>query len=128
VDENLAIELKEPTHAAELWVGLLLGPILALTQLEANYALVRWACGRGQDWPLHLVSALALTLTIGAALLAFRNLLRTDSEASGADIGGAGVVPRSRFMALLGILISSFMCLVIVAQWIPVFLYGSCQR
>ena len=111
--------------AAELWLGLLLGPIAALSQLEANYALVLYACSSGQKWPLHLVSVLAVTVTLVGFLFAFRHRQfvrkRWDDE-------GPGVVPRSSFMVLLGILISVMMFLVIVAQWLGVFVYGPCHR
>jgi hypothetical protein len=118
-------DLKSAGPAAALWCGILLGPIAALSQLEANYALVLWACGAGRDWPLHLVSVTAVFITLFAGLLAYRVWNRVGA---GWDAEGSGAVPRAGFMAAIGMLISLVMLLVILAQWIPVFIYGSCQR
>ena len=37
-----------------------------------------------------------------------------------------GVLPRTRFMALVGLFTSSLAIIEIVFQWIPVFFLGSC--
>ena len=123
--ENAAQSYKGGARAAELWFGVLLGPLAALSQLEANYALALWACGTGQKWPLHLVSLSAMAITLFAEFLSYRNWKRLGANW---EEEGAGVVVRSRFMAAVGILISLLMLLVIIAQWIPVFMYGPCQR
>ena len=120
-----AEDLQSGGAAAALWFGVLLGPIAGLSQLEANYAFVLWACGAGRDWPLHLVSIVAILLSLFAGLLAHRVWKRLGA---GWDDEGPGAVPRARFMAAIGMLISGLMLLVILAQWIPVFIYGSCQR
>lgn len=118
-------DLTAGRGVTELWLGLLLGPIAALSQLEANYALVLYACSSGQKWTLHLVSILAVLITLLGLGLAHRNWRKVGRHV---NHEGAGVVPRSSFMALLGILMSILMLLVIVAQWIAVFIYGPCHR
>ena len=118
-------EFKEGAGPGVLWAGVLVGPMAALVQLQANYALVLWACGSGQTWPLHLVSLLALLLAAGAGLLAWRNWRRAGAEW---DDDRAGVLPRSGFMAAVGMLVSAHSALVIIAQWIAVFVFGPCQR
>ncbi len=121
-----AEEFKEGAQPWRLWAGVLAGPLAILVQLQTNYALVLWACGAGgREWPLHLVSLLALLVTLGAGLLSWRNWRRAGAEW---EDGGAGVVPRSRFMAAVGMLVSSLSALVMVAMWMPVFVYGPCQR
>jgi hypothetical protein len=122
---NLITDLKAGAPAVELWFGLLLGPIAALGQLEANYALVLWVCRSDQDWPLHLVSLAAVIVTVFAAFLSHLNWRRLGGSW---DDDGAGAVPRARLMAAIGILLNSLMLLVIIAQWIPVFMYGPCHR
>ena len=69
--------------------------------------------------------AAALAVAVGAGLLSWRNF-----RAAGAkwDDDGGGVVPRSRLMAAVGILISGHAALVVVAQWIAVFVYSTCER
>ena len=44
------------------------------------------------------------------------------------DDEGAGVLPRSRFMAAVGMFVSAHSALVIIAQWVAVFVYSACQR
>ena len=116
-------ELKSDATIAELWAGVLVGPLAALLQLQINYALVLWACSHSSSWPLHLVSFLALVLTIIAGLLSFRLWQR-----STATEDGAGPVARSRLMSGLGIAISVVMVLLIIAQWIPIFIHDPCER
>jgi hypothetical protein len=108
-----------------LWACVLAGPVAALTQLQANYALVLWVCGTGQAWALHAVSLAALVVSAGAGLLAWRNWRRAGADW---DDGGAGVLPRSRFMSAVGMFVSAHSALVVVAQWLAVFFYGACQR
>ena len=100
--------------------------MVMLLELQINYALVNWVCeAAGRELVLHLVSLLALLLTLGTLLLSWRNWRRTGG---GWEDEGAGVMPRSRFLAVLGILISGLLVLVIIAQWLAVFMYGPCQR
>lgn len=120
---NLEHFTKGP-GVVELWFGVLAGPLAALTQLEANYALVLWACGTGREWSLHLVSLLALLVTVAAGLIAFYNWRRVRANLE----DGGGPVSRSRLMAGVGALISALISLVIIAQWLPVFIYGPCER
>ena len=124
-EAEAAGEFKEGAGPGLLWACMLAGPVAALVQLQANYALVLWACGAGRTWPLHLVSLLALLVAAGAGLLAWRNWLRAGAEW---DDDRAGVLPRSGFMAAVGMLVSAHSALVIVAQWIAVFIFGPCQR
>jgi hypothetical protein len=122
---NLITNLKAGAAAVELWFGVLLGPVAALSQLEANYALVLWACRTSHTGPLHMVSLAAVIVTLFAGIVSHRNWRRLGGPW---DDEGAGAVPRARFMAAIGILISALMLLVIIAQWIPVFIYGPCHR
>jgi hypothetical protein len=118
-------EFKEGAGPVLLWACVLAGPVAALVQLQANYALVLWVCGSGQAWTLHAVSLLALLVTLGAGLLAWRNWRRAGAVW---EDGGGGALPRSRFMSAVGILVSAHSALVVVAQWVAVFVYSACQR
>ena len=108
-----------------LWAGLLIGPLVALLQLEANYALAFWACGHDHMWLLHVVSLLALSLSLSAGVVAYLNWRRLGAQLPKDE---AGVAPRSRFMSFVGILVSALMTMVIIAQWIPLLMIGPCER
>ena len=118
-------EFKEGAGPGALWAGILAGPLAALVQLQANYALVLWVCGSGGAWALHAVSEAALVVAVGAGVLSWRNWQRAGADW---DDGGAGVLPRSRFMSVVGMFVSVISALVVVAQWIAVFVYDPCQR
>jgi hypothetical protein len=118
-------EFKEGAGPGRLWAGVLTGPLAALVQLQTNYALVLWACGAGRTWALHLVAFVTLLLCVGAGLLSLSNWRKTGA---GWDDEGAGVLPRSRFMSVVGMFVSLMSAIVVVAQWIAVFVYNPCQR
>lgn len=125
MDSEAVKDFKQGAGPWTLWAGVLAGPLATLTQLQVNYALVLWACGAGRVWALHLVALLALVVSVAAGLLSWRNRRRAGG---GWESEGAGVVPRSRFMAVVGILISALAALVVVAQWLPIFIHEPCQR
>jgi hypothetical protein len=118
-------EFKEGAGPGRLWAGVLVGPLATLVQLQTNYALVLWACGAGRTWALHAVASAALLLCVGAGLLSLRNWRKAGG---GWEDEGAGVLPRSRFMSVVGMFVSLMSALVVVAQWIAVFIYNPCQR
>lgn len=120
-----AREFKKGAGPGRLWAGVLVGPLATLVQLQTNYALVLWACGAGRTWALHLVALAALLLCAAAGLLSLRNWRKTGA---GWEDEGAGVLPRSRFMSVVGMFVSLMSALVVVAQWIAVFVYNPCQR
>ena len=125
MDSEAAREFKEGAGPGVLWACVLAGPVAALAQLQANYALVLWVCGTGRAWSLHAVSLAALAVAAGAGLLAWRNWRRAGAVW---EDGGAGVLPRSRFMSAVGIFVSAHSALVVIAQWVAVFVYTACQR
>ncbi len=106
-----------------LWAGLLLPPFAMLTQMQVNYSLLRWACDGGYQLPLHLVSLAALVVTALSGWMAWRSWQRAGREWPGEE---GGTLTRSRFMALVGLLTSTLFFVVIIAQWIPVFIFKPC--
>jgi hypothetical protein len=125
VSTERTADFKRGAGAVQLWLCVLAGPLAALTQLQANYALVLWVCGSAQAWALHAVSLLALLACVAAGALAWRNWRRAGALW---EDGGAGALPRSRFMSVVGMLVSAHSALVVVAQWVAVFVYSPCQR
>ena len=128
MEADATTDLKANATAGELWAGLLVGPMAGLIQLQVNYALVLWSCSHRALWPLHLVSVLALLATLFAGLIAYRVWQRLSVTRVSVKEDGAGPIARSRLMSLVGLLISILMSLVIIAQWLAVFVYDPCQR
>jgi hypothetical protein len=123
MEANVARGLKSGIGLAELWAGVLVGPVAALGQQEVNYALVLWACANSRTLPLHIVSFLALFVTVVAGILVYRHWTRLRAPE---DSGGP--VARGRFMAAVGLLTSLLMSLVIIAQWLSIIIHGPCDR
>jgi len=108
-----------------LWFGILAGPLAFLLNLQLSYMLVQPVCVTAHHIILHLVPAGALLLTASGGVSAWRNWQRTGQVESSI---AAGVLPRSRFMAGVGLLTSGLFILAIVAQWLPNFILTPCQR
>jgi hypothetical protein len=111
----------EPRRIREQWFAVLGGALAWGIALGAQYGLVEVACGTGRMLPLHLASAVALLLALTALGVA-RRVWRAAGRQP-ADEGG-GPLPRSRFMAALGLMASALFAFGIVAQWVgTVFLH-----
>jgi hypothetical protein len=112
------------TRNLALWTGILAGPIVWLVSFEATFALVPWACLFQAKLALYIVRILALALAAGSGLLAWRQWNELGREQPGE---GAGALPRSRIMALGGVLLSSLFFIVILAQAIPEVILRPCE-
>ncbi|HJR09219.1 MAG TPA: hypothetical protein VJ842_18305 [Pyrinomonadaceae bacterium] len=105
--------------------GLLTAPLAFLTYLAINYAVVPHACSSGHMLASHLVTALFVLIVLAGAFIAWRNW---KEAGRGEPTGAAGVVERSRFIAVVGLMLSGLVLILFVAQWIPQFLISPCQR
>jgi hypothetical protein len=108
-----------------LSLGVLLGPIAVLVNEELIYVTNMWACGMGKQPAMHIVPIICLIVTIGAGLLARRDWIRVGR---GIEEEAATVDSRTRFLALGGMAISSLSALIILAQWLTIFIFGACMR
>lgn len=107
-----------------LWTGILAGPIVWLTSFEALFALNPWACIFQTKVTMYSVSIVALALSLAAGVLAWREWRVLGSQMPGQ---GGDTLSRSRIMAFGGMILSTFSCLLIVAQAIPELILGACQ-
>jgi hypothetical protein len=105
--------------------GLLTAPLAFLTYLSINYAVVPHACSSGYMFAPQLVTALFLLITLAGAFIAWRNWREVGS---GEPTEAAGVVERSRFIAVIGLMLSGLVLVLFIAQWIPQFMISPCQR
>jgi hypothetical protein len=96
------------------WAGVLIGPTVFLFDLVARYSLVSISRAARKP-PLRVVSALALVATVGALSGALREMRLTSAPENEARAFGA------RFLAVLGVVMSSFFLLVIAANALPAF-------
>ena len=108
-----------------LWFSILAPPLAFLLNLQLSYMLVQPVCVTAHHIILHLVPAGALLLAASGGVSAWWNWQRTGQAGSSK---AEGVLPRSRFMADVGLLTSGLFLVVIVAQWLPNFILSPCQR
>jgi hypothetical protein len=119
------IPVRDGTHLMALWAANLLGPAAVLLTQELGYVLSeKAACARGQFWPVHLAFAVGLALALTAVSLGWREWRRWGERPSTTTGNPEG---RSRFMSVLGVLVSSVSALVIVAMWSATMFLDPCQ-
>ena len=114
---------------ATLWAGMLAGPLVFLTLLEANYVLSYVSCETRQTWFLH-----APTLG-GAALVAVVGFLCWTIAAAGRhvdEIDGGPAAPgtaqsRAVWMGYAGAATSAWFVIVILSMHVPVLVLKTCQ-
>jgi hypothetical protein len=80
--------------------------------LEADFALVPWGCAFRLEWLLHLVTIVGIGIAALGVLLSWRNWNQAGREPEDT----ADVLGRSRFMAGLGILLSTLFALILFGQ------------
>lgn len=106
-----------------LWFGLLGGPAAGFANVLAGYPAVDRACVNDSSVLLHM-----LTLTfLAVAVLAGFTSWRLRQRAGDWPETAAGLLPRSRFMATVGVLTATVSAFGIILQWIPIFFIGACH-
>ena len=108
-----------------LWAGVLVAPMAFLSHMQVNYTLTQKLCPGGRTVLLHLVTLLFLLVTAGCVLIAWRSWQRAGK---GLPDESDDKQTRNRFLAVVGMMISALSFLIIVAQWIPQFVFNPCQR
>jgi hypothetical protein len=108
-----------------LSLGILLGPLIALVNQEAIYSVNMWSCGHGISATMHIAPAVCLAIAIGTAAMAYRDWR---AVGGGLEDEDGTVETRTRFLSLLGVTISVFSSLVILAQWAAIFVFDPCMR
>jgi hypothetical protein len=121
---------------AALWFSVLAGPIAALTMEQINYMIVPIACQQPSKllWhvSLHAVPSVLILVTVAAGIIGWRHRARPARQASSAAAAAAPGLDvgafdgRIDFMAHLGVWLIILSVLVLVAEWIPVFILHPC--
>lgn len=115
-------EVARTGNSLDLWFGMVGGPMSGMLMVWVNYPLVDRACVSGNRLWLHGSSLLFLLITIAAGISAWRFYKRVGDF----PLVEGGVMPRSRFMALVGMFTATLALIEITMQWIPIFFLGSC--
>jgi hypothetical protein len=110
---------------ARLAFAFIAGPLFALAMQSLAYAEVPWACARGRLGVLHLVPAIFVALTLVAVLIAYSAWSRAGRHGQ-ADADT--VDDRTRFLSLGGLTLSLASLVLIIAMWIPLFVFDPCVR
>jgi hypothetical protein len=122
---NNALATEKKDRSISLWGGLLTVPVVALVNIVVAYTFVQFSCRDADDTRLHLELGIALLLVAAGTFASWRSWRGSDRERSLED---GGMVPRTRFMALCGMMLGLLTLLLIAAQWIPVFILSPCQH
>jgi hypothetical protein len=113
---------------AALWFGMLAGPISALAMQLIDYMIIPKACAYSDDplWRtlLHVVPAIFLAMTAFAGFTAWRYRRAYVVRVPEGQISSH--TARIHFMADVGVWLTLLSILVLIAQWIPVFIFHPC--
>lgn len=116
--------LADGTRIGVLWVANLLPAAATLAGLEMAYLFADRACATGDMLPVHLTWAVSLGLALLGGWLGWSQWRRWGGRHPGDDGGPEG---RSRFLAVLGMLVGAMASLAIAAQWSASFFFHPCQ-
>jgi hypothetical protein len=109
---------------AALWTGLFLGPALVAAAEFMDYAFDKWTCTHESRLVQGGITAVALLGALAAMAIAWRELRRVPDQAAS---DGARPIDVARFMAALGLAMSVFTALTIVAFSVPQWVLDACQ-
>jgi hypothetical protein len=106
------------------WIGLFLAPAVFFIHLQLAYVLIPWVCATGLRTWIHVAAVTAVLLAVAGAWAAWRVHARAEGTAADDD---AGAVPRTRFLAVVGLCDSVVFVLLLVAQLIAGVVVTPCQ-
>jgi hypothetical protein len=121
--EPVAERFSRTRGKLALWAGLLVPPAAWMLHLLVSYSLQRYICRTGAVWLFHLTTAATLLPVIAVGWVAWRAWRDTGAPR---ETTGSGVLGRSRFMALSGVALSIAFAVLILVEWIPVYLLDPC--
>jgi hypothetical protein len=109
---------------AKLWCAFIAAPLAWLIDLESSYAIVGWACSHDRRDVLFLIPAGCLGAIGVAAWLCWSawNDLRREAE-----FEGGSVEDRSRFLAVIGLMMSATFALLVVTTFAARYLLSPCD-
>lgn len=107
-----------------LWTSMLAGPAAWSLNLQVGYALVKWACSRGQELLLTIVATATFAVALAGAYLGWSCL----QKVRGAAIAQGGtVVDRSYFLAVVAVGLDLLLALLIALSAFPQLVLSPCE-
>jgi hypothetical protein len=116
---------NRPSGIARLWAGLLAGPLAWALSQQVGYLFVTLNCSYNKTLVLTPVMLLTLLVAVVGTFISWRNWEQTGDDVQSEQ---GGVIARSRFMSICGLILGGFSALAIIAEWMPIFFYRQCQR
>ena len=123
-------DLELPNWSAPLeygwwrqWWKVLVPPVVFLTELSVSYAYVPRACDAQRTQVLHWMLLAALAIVCVSAVLAWRDYVGLGRQLPH-DYGTPQ--ERARFLALLGVLITTLFAVAMVAQGVAQLSVSPC--
>jgi ABC-type Fe3+-siderophore transport system permease subunit len=110
-------------HDLALWTGFLGSPLIWLVSFGAQWSLSGWVCAFQWKPALFVITVLSLLLVAGSGMLSWFEWQRVGREMAGE---AGGVVPRTRLMAIFGVVLSVLSIVLILATAIPNLMLGAC--
>ena len=106
-----------------LWTGILAGPLAWALDLTVSYALVKWTCTNQRMALFQTLTAAALAIVAGGAIVSSLALRRTADDV---PTDGGQPRQRARFMALVGVTSCALFALAILANAVPWLVLDAC--
>ena len=122
-DTNITEYFSTDAGIFELFLGVLVPPIVWWLDQEAMASMVHFACPDHWRLPFHLISLIGFLVAAGSGMVAWRNWQRLGARWPGEE---GGIIARSQFMAIIGILSGAVFFLVMLGQFIAGFFLGPC--
>ena len=107
-----------------LWTAFFAGPLVWFLSFGARWSLSGWVCAFHWKPALFVIAIVSLAVVAGSGVLAWTQWQRVGRDMPG-EAGGA--IPRSRILALMGLILSAFSFLLILSQLIPEIVLGVCE-
>ncbi len=111
-------------HQLRLIAYGLIGPLALLSNLLVGFALVPWVCANHWEAALRGVNFVFLLIAAGAGWLGWLDWRRSGTEWPGED---AALESRSRFLAVVAVVLCALSSLQIAGTIMTTFLLGACQ-
>jgi hypothetical protein len=107
-----------------VWWGVAAGPLAWGVDLGSSYAVTQHACSTGHYYVLHVISVICFVLALTGFVLAFGMHRRLPQNA---DKQGHSSRDRAFFMSLVGIVMSLFFAVIIIAGAVPRWILSPCS-